>query len=148
MLLETRDANIQYSLLWPCLVLCHYKRHALTHTFYLQCCTMMTHPHIKLSVEVMYSNDSEVPTLARTFIKGAVQHFCKFFCFMPFPRAIWEDGLKHNRVNSKHCTVYYRYVQSYCVYKCGGIWHPHISLCGYEWMYCMLWLCKHGKCLK
>lgn len=42
---------------------------------------MVTHPHIKLSVEVMYSDNSEVPlSLSRTFIKGTVRHFHKFSC--------------------------------------------------------------------
>lgn len=35
--------------------------HALTPTFCPECCTVVTHPHIKLSVEVMYSHNSEVP---------------------------------------------------------------------------------------
>lgn len=53
-----------YTLIWLSSVVCHYKRHALTHTFCPECCTVVTHPHIKLSVEVMYSNNSEVPFLA------------------------------------------------------------------------------------
>lgn len=61
--------------------LCNYKRHASTHTLSLRCCTVVTHPHIKLSVEVMHSNKGEdVSSLSHTrthSLKEQSVIFCK-----------------------------------------------------------------------
>lgn len=94
--------------------LCNYKRHALTHTFSLRCCTVVTHPHIKLSVEVMHSNKGEEffslsQTHTRTHsLKEQSVSFCKLLPSVMKTCAKIDIGLTHQK----------KMVSARCRYSC------------------------------
>lgn len=68
----------------------HKKHHALTHTFCPECCTVVTHPHIKLSVEVVYSDNSEVPLSLSIAHSLKEQSDISINSHVLFPRVMWR----------------------------------------------------------